>query len=319
MRSIRRQELKRARWLAAAATVLLIPQVATAQQPQLPSATGNATPFQFDPATIPGSNTTEVPRATDGLVQVRLIALLTDDGQKIDRDVVWRVFKANAGEGGKSALIDTLRNASPDLKLPPGDYFVNAAFGRANFTRKISLTTATPADTVERFVLNAGGLRVTTAVSGQSAANSPPTFSIFSDRDQGGDRKLIMSGVKPGLMIRLNSGIYQVVSSVGDANAIVSSDVTVEAGKLTEATVTHTAAKATFKLVSRPGGEAIAGTQWVIQNQQGAVVKESSGALPTHILAPGSYTAVAKSQGKSQQRAFTLKDGDTTQVEVLLQ
>jgi hypothetical protein len=36
-------------------------------------------------------------------------------------------------------------------------------------------------------------------------------------------------------------------------------------------------------------------------------------------LAPGTYTAIAKSQGKSLQRSFTLKDGDTTQVEVLFQ
>jgi hypothetical protein len=47
-------------------------------------------------------------------------------------------------------------------------------------------------------------------------------------------------------------------------------------------------------------------------------VKESVGALPTHILAPGSYIAVAKSQGKAYQREFALTDGETTQVEVIM-
>ena len=50
----------------------------------------------------------------------------------------------------------------------------------------------------------------------------------------------------------------------------------------------HAAAKVTFKLVARAGGDAIADTQWNVANAQGETVKESVGALPTHILAPGS-------------------------------
>jgi hypothetical protein len=94
--------------------------------------------------------------------------------------------------------------------------------------------------------------------------------------------------------------------------------VTVEAGKLTEATVTHSAAKATFKLVHRAGGEALPDTQWTIQNPQGEEIKESVGALPTHILAPGSYTIVAKSQGREFQRDITLANGETAQVELVM-
>ena len=78
-----------------------------------------------------------------------------------------------------------------------------------------------------------------------------------------------MSGVKPGLVMRLNAGIYNVVGTYGDANAIARADVTVEAGKLTEATLTHAAAKVTFKLVARPGGDAIADTQWNVANAAG--------------------------------------------------
>ena len=43
----------------------------------------------------------------------------------------------------------------------------------------------------------------------------------------------IVDGVKQGVILRLNSGIYHVVSTYGDANAHVRTDVTVEAGKLT--------------------------------------------------------------------------------------
>ena len=37
------------------------------------------------------------------------------------------------------------------------------------------------------------------------------------------------------------------------------------------------------------------------------------------MLAPGTYTAVARAQGKTLERAFTVIDGQATQVEVLLQ
>lgn len=296
-----------------------------AQLPTLEWPAGVAVPEQ-PPA---GGNTTIVPRSGEAsdqpageapTAQVRLIALLTADGQKIDRDIVWRIFTETGGETGKSTLVNTMRTPSPMLRVPAGNYVVNAAFGRANVTRKISVKPGetTPPPT-ERFVLNAGGMRVNARVPQTAASATAVSFSIFSDRDQSGDRRLIITGVKPGLIIRLNAGIYHIVSTVGDANAVVESDVTVEAGKLSEATVTHAAAKATFKLVSRPGGEALAGTQWTIRTQQGQTVKESTGALPTHVLAPGTYSAVARLQGKTLERAFTLVDGQATQVEVIVQ
>ena len=116
---------------------------------------------------------------------------------------------------------------------------------------------------------------------------------------------------------RLNAGVYNIVSTYGDANAIARVDVAVEAGKLTEATLTHQAAKVTLKLVTRPGGEAISDTQWMIMTPQGEMVKESVGALPTHVLAPGAYTATAKNGGLAFQRDFTVQQGQAVQVEVL--
>jgi hypothetical protein len=49
------------------------------------------------------------------------------------------------------------------------------------------------------------------------------------------------------------------------------------------------------------------------------VVKESVGALPSHTLAPGNYVAVARSAGKAYRRDFAVRDGETVQVEVLVE
>lgn len=278
------------------------------------------------PGNIPApGNTTIVPRtggeepgsASEGL-PVRLVALLTSDGQHIDQGLIWRVFESGAQTEGKATLINTFHDASPVLKVKPGDYLVNVAFGRAHLTRRISVKPGPGEPIVEQFVINAGGLRVTAVVSGHEAPTNTVTYTIYSDRDQSDNRKVVLNSAKPGLVIRLNAGIYHIISTYGDVNSKVASDVTVEAGKLTEVTLTHSAAKATFKLVHRAGGEALPDTQWSIQTPQGDEIKQSAGALPTHILAPGTYLVIAKSQGKVFEREFTLSDGDTSQVEVLI-
>lgn len=267
---------------------------------------------------MPGTAPTAAPAAPDtGPVPVRLEALLTADGQRIDQGVVWRIYREKASADGKTQLVETRRDASPQVRLPSGEYLINVSFGRANLTRKITVKPGATGS--EQFVINAGGLRLTAYSGNSELAAKSVSYQVFADeRDQFGNRKRIMSGARPGLIIRLNAGIYQIVSKYGDANAEVRSDVTVEAGKLTEAAVTHAAARVTLKLVNRAGGEAIADTQWSLLTAQGELVIESVGALPTHTLAPGSYIAVAKSGGNSYRREFQVQNGDVTQVEVLV-
>lgn len=250
---------------------------------------------------------------------VRLVARLTSDGQEIDEGLVWRVFWHPPGDSQRMTQVAMKPDARPTIKLKVGDYIVNAALGRAHITRRISVHAGGAEPAVEEFVLNAGGLRLKALVGGVEAQSNTVSYAVYSDRDQTDNRKLVLTAARPNLIVRLNAGIYHIVSTYGDCNAVVQSDVTVEAGKLTEATVTHSAAKATFKLVHRAGGEALPDTQWTIQSPQGEEIKESVGALPTHILAPGSYTVVAKSQGKQFQRDITLANGETAQVELVMQ
>ncbi len=243
--------------------------------------------------------------------------MLTADGQRIDKGLVWRIYQGRSTPDAKSTLLNTYRDATPLVRLEPGDYVVNAAFGRAHLTRRISVKPGAPAPDVEQFVLNAGGIRVKAMLGNKPAPPGSVTYTVYSDRDQTDNRTVILSGAKPGLIVRLNAGIYNITSSYGDANSIVRSDITVEAGKLTEATLVHSFAKATFKLCKKAGGEALPDTQWEIQTQQGDTVKESVGALPVHILAPGSYIAIARSARKTFRRDFTVRDGEIVQVEVV--
>ena len=230
-------------------------------------------------------------------VPVTFKALLTEAGPQLKAGLIWRVF-TRPGPDGARKLVSTHREAMPTAALPPGDYLVNAAYGLSNLTRKIKVESGQSLE--ETFVLNTGGLRLAAVlVSGARLSQNSVRFDILSDEeDQFGNRRKIMENAKPGLVIRLNAGAYHIVSLYGDANATVRADVTVEPGKITEATIKHAAAAVTFKLVQSPGGEALADTQWSVLTTTGDVVKENAGALPTHILAVGDYAVVAKHNGR---------------------
>ena len=280
-------------------------------------------PRSGQPGTAPfAPNVTVVPRSGPatgaGVQEVQLAAFLVNDGPPIDQGLVWNLFQDSDQENVPLKHLRTLRDPNPLLRLTPGRYLVNVSFGRANMTRSLTIQPGAPNS--ERFVLNAGGLRVNALLGdGAAAPEMAVSYDIYSgESDQLGNRRRIMSGARPGLILRLNAGIFHIVSRYGDANAVVSSDVTVEAGKLTEMAITHPGATVTFKLVTRAGGEAQSGAQWAILDGEGEVIKESAGALPTHVLAAGSYVITARHSGRVFRQGFTVKPGDVAQVEVVM-
>ena len=252
-------------------------------------------------------------------VPVTFKALITEAGPKLQTGLTWRVYASKTSpEGGGYKLLSTHREANPTAALLPGEYLVNAAYGLSNLTKKIKVDSGRSLE--ETFVLNTGGLKLAALLpSGEPLPEGAVRFDILSDEeDQFGNRQKILHNAKPGLVVRLNAGAYRIESLYGDANATVGVDVTVEPGKVTEATIKQTGSKTTFKLVQSLGGEALADTKWTILTSAGDVVKENAGALPTHILAPGSYAVVADHAGLSYTRKFSIESGDAKQVEVVV-
>ena len=257
------------------------------------------------------------PLAIAGEGQVTLSAHLTEDGPPITRGLVWRVFSPDADPDGKLPMIASAQGGSGVFLLEPGSYLVHASFGRAGATKRI--TVGRQAQT-ESMVLDAGGLKLDAVLSGGvRIAPARLRFSIYeADPDASGERPLIIPDVQPNTVVRLNSGTYHVVSTYGSVNAVIRSDIHVEAGKLTEATVEHKAAELTLKLVRDKGGEAIADTSWSVLTESGDVVHESVGAFASMVLAEGDYAVVAKNRERIYQRDFTVTAGRNQDVEVLV-
>ncbi|MCY0146996.1 hypothetical protein OEG84_04495 [Hoeflea sp. G2-23] len=251
---------------------------------------------------------------------VRMQALLTENGDPLEHGLTWRIFHPVPGTDGKLPLLATATGGSAEFEFEPGDYFIHVAFGRAGVTKKLTIPRDGPLET-QHLVLEAGGL-VLNAVSGIDMRIPPSQlrFNIFkAEEGLDGEQQLVLKDVKANTIVRLNAGTYHIVSEYGGVNAVIRSDIRVEAGKLTEAVIQHRAAQLTLKLVAEPGGEAIADTAWSILSSGGDTVSESVGAFPTIILAEGDYTAIARNKTKVYQREFTVVAGHNSDIEVLLQ
>ena len=193
---------------------------------------------------------------------------------------------------------------------------MHASYGRAGATKRITVGREGRS---ENLVLDAGGLKLDATLAG--GVRIPPAklkFSIYeADADATGERALIIPDISPNSVVRLNSGTYHIVSTYGSVNAVIRSDIRIEAGKLTEATVEHHAAELTMKLVREAGGEAIADTSWSILSSSGDPVREVVGAFASLVLAEGDYTIIAKNKDRIYQRDFTVVGGRNQDVEVL--
>ena len=294
------------------------PEQQAASPPEKAPAAAEAPGETAAPAEAAATPPPEPPIEPGPPVPVSFKALLTESGPKLEAGLVWRVF-AEGEANGPRKLLSTHREAAPTAALEPGNYLVNAAYGLSNLTKKIKVRGGRSIE--ETFILNTGALKLAAeTATGEQLPQGAVRFDILSDdEDQFGNRRKILGNAPPDLIIRLNAGAYHIVSQYGDANASVRADVTVEPGKITEATVKHAAATVTFKLVQGLGGEALADTQWNVLTPTGDSVKKIAGALPTHILAAGSYAVVATHSGLTYTRKFNVEPGMSKQVEVVVE
>jgi hypothetical protein len=245
-----------------------------------------------------------------------LQARLTADGAPLPAGVNFRVFGDGLGPNGKLPEIGEAEGGTATLHLKPGTYLVHASYGRAGATKRIRVDSISPGDTV---VLNAGGLRLSALVG--KDRRLPPglvRFDVYAPDEDGSDeRALLVENCPADRIVGLNAGIYHVISRYGDANAVVRADIKVEAGKLTEATVYQKGALLTLKLVDQHGGEAIADTAWTVKTDTGENVVENVGAFPSVVLAMGAYKAIARHDGRTFEREFTVEPGRDRDIEVI--
>ncbi|WP_439529844.1 hypothetical protein [Pannonibacter sp.] len=247
---------------------------------------------------------------------VYLVARLTEAGTQINDGLIWRVYSETPKEDGHLELVATAMGGDAEFRLDPGVYLIHTAYGHAGVTNRLVVGRGVYSKTV---VLNAGGVKLDAGLSAEDALpNEDLRFDIYGmDYNAEGERILIAGDVGPDSIVRLNAGTYHVASRYGGVNAVVRADISVDSGKLTNATLFHEAADITLKLVNEAGGEAIANTGWTVLTPGGDIVVEETGAFPAFVLAAGDYEVIARNNGTNYSRNFTVVSGENREVEVL--
>jgi hypothetical protein len=252
-----------------------------------------------------------------GQVALYLTARFGRDMAAIPSGIVWRVYPDRPDNAGAMRLVREDKSAAPTMLLPPGGYIVHASFGHAQALKKVQLR----AETVrEVFDIPAGGIRIEGKVGDARIPPSQIHFDIFKGSQfEPGDKRPLTQSAVTGEVMLVPEGTYHIVSHYGDGNAVVRSDIRVQAARVTDVTVTHRAAVITLKLVASTAGEALANTQWSVLTPGGDVIKESIGAFPKVVLAEGDYRVIARNEGRSFQHDFNVVTGVDREISVVAQ
>ncbi|MGV3651477.1 MAG: SPOR domain-containing protein [Devosia sp.] len=258
---------------------------------------------------------TDAARAVATTLQdVKLSAMITDGGTRINDGLIWRVFETRTNQQGELQLAGSSYDPEGTFKLAPGNYVVHVAYGRAQASEPLEVGGE---NTEKAIILDAGAMRLNAAISGDVPIPiNLLRFDIFNENDETA-RGIVAQNLSPNDVVTLNAGTYHVVSHFGDVNAVVRADLRVEPGQLTDATLYHQAAQVSFKLVTQAGGEAIADIDWTIKTEEGETIFSAIGAFPTTVLAEGDYLVLAKRGEQVFNRQFQVQPGQAREVEVL--
>jgi hypothetical protein len=269
-------------------------------------------PFSFPPPQLPQQ---PVPALRPGEGAILPVARFGRESSIITGGLHWRVYADKPDPNGAFRMLREDRGAQPIFVLPPGGYIVHVTFGLASAARPLQLRNE-PLRTV--FEIPAGGLRIEGRVGDTKIPPGQISFDIYpGSQFEQSERRPVASSVLTGDLVLIPEGTYYILSKYGDGNAVVRSDIRVQAGKLTDVIVTHRAAAIMFKLVSRRGGEALANTDWAVVSPAGDVITESKGAFPRVILAEGEYKIIARNDNKTYQQDLVVIPGVDGEIEVL--
>jgi hypothetical protein len=247
---------------------------------------------------------------------LRLRAKLTASMGAITRPIEWTVYELIGGDESLWPQVAAVRAAAPEFELPPGDYVVNVQYGHVTATKALSVASGRITDAT--FVLNAGGLRMLSSLVFVDAPHDvTSTHFVYSGAtDENGMRQLIARSEIPGEIIRLNAGVYHLISRLGGANSIVETEVEVSPGVLTAVEINHKAGVLALAVSGEDQGSGEEAVNLQVIDENGNTVTDIDGLSGHAVLAPGAYTVIAQSGGRSQSHEFQIRIGEAVTIDL---
>ena len=258
-----------------------------------------------------------------------LSAALSTSATPIQAGLYWRIYKGRLDASGSVDLVAESGNATPSFNLEPGNYIVHVGLGLAGGTKSIQISGQ---PLTEKIILNAGAMTISPVLGGTKLTDNKVSMSIFVPERTNSEAKLVIADAKPDQLIVLPPGRYHIKSvyldtvgvgaldatagTASPTNSVVTADLAVQTGKITDVTLRHRAAVITLKLVNKLGGEALANTSFTVLTPGGDVIRELVGAFPSLVLAEGDYVAIASHDNKTFQRDFRVETAYDHDVEI---
>lgn len=258
----------------------------------------------------------EPPRDYGGITTpqpVILSARMLENGPIITDGIVWRIYNSRPDETGELSLVAKSDDATASFAIPPGEYILHMAYGVAQTSDTLYVE---PGPNSRTMTFEIGALQLTSQISGNFDIDpSLLTFDVYEDTPNG--RLNVVQGLNPNELVHLNAGVYSIVSKFGNINAEARSELRVDAGQITEATLYQRAADIHLRLVSELGGEAIADVDWKVTDASGTQLYTSTGAFPSLVLAEGEYIVIAKLGDRVFKKNFSVSPTSQQSVEIL--
>ncbi|MDQ0513358.1 hypothetical protein [Ancylobacter amanitiformis] len=282
-----------------------------------PNVGGSKLPQTALPGVPLGDPHTILPQPPPGKAAIGMSARFGQKDPLVPSGLVWRVFADQPEASGAYPLVAEATDPAPVFFLSPGGYVVHVSYGLASVARRIAVGGESRR---EQIIIPAGGVQLHADVLDKPIPSQKVSFDIFEGSFLQGrtSSRPFFRGANAGDLVVLPAGDYYVVSTYGDGNAVIQADLTVSPGKVTDATLHHRAAELSFRLASSAGGAPMQDVQWSVLSPGGDAVKESANAQPVFMLTEGQYTAVARQDGKTYSKDFSVEAGVNAPLEVLV-
>lgn len=243
-----------------------------------------------------------------GTGRVELSATTGAQAAAID-DLIYTIFEDDpeSPNGRREVARSHAREAK--FVLPAGTYYVSARSGDADVRQRIAVSVG---ETVKRsLTLNLTPLNLSAIVAGAPATAAQGIVYRINRAD--GDKARVARAVGPNAAFVLPPGRYTVEATLAAYPLSATQDMTLEAGKQTDAALTIEGGRVTFKA---PGDVPTSDVFWEVVDASGRSLWRKTGVEAETLLAPGRYKVRFEAQSHHRETEFEIRAGETKLVEI---
>lgn len=243
-----------------------------------------------------------------GTGRVDLSATTGTQGVAID-DLVYTIFEDDPESPNGRRAVARSHASEASFILPAGTYYVSARSGAADVRQRIAVGIG---ETVKQtLTLGLAPLKLSTIVAGAPATAAQGVVYRIDKAD--GDKARIARAVGPETAFTLPPGRYTVSATLAAYPLSTAQEITLEAGKPTEATLRIEGGMVSF----RPPVEIVTSdVYWEVVDSAGNPVWRKTGLDAKTLLAPGHYKVRFEAQSTRRETDFDVRAGETKDVEI---